>query len=68
MIIVAKDRFFLEDQRGPRMGYTHRRRLWGGSPGTRPPIIRMGEKPLFAPPNNQTRIEKKFLFKKINMK
>jgi len=22
MIIVAEDRFFIEDQRGPRMGYT----------------------------------------------
>src|SRR6218665_2413891 len=34
----------------------HRRRLWGGSPGTRPPIIRMGGKtPFLPPPNNQTR-------------
>ena len=32
----------------------HRRILWG-QPGTRPPIIRMGAKPLFCPPNNQTR-------------
>src|SRR6218665_1351324 len=31
----------------------------GGSPGTRPPIIRMGAKPLFCPLNNQTRILRK---------
>ena len=37
----------------------HRRRLWGVSPGTRPPIIRRGAKPLFCPPNNQRII---FLF------
>ena len=39
----------------------------GGSPGTRPPIIRMGETP-FLPPNNQTRIFYFVYLKKINMK
>src|SRR6218665_2634048 len=28
----------------------------GGSPGTRPPIIKMGAKPIFCRPNNRTRI------------
>src|SRR6218665_1265447 len=36
----------------------------GGSPGTRPPIIRMGGKT----PNNHMRILRKNLFVKINMK
>src|SRR6218665_664572 len=39
----------------------------GGQPGHAPPIIRMGAKPLFYPPNNQTRIFLFCLFKK-NMK
>src|SRR6218665_3028203 len=34
----------------------HRRRLWGDSPGTHPPIIRMGEGRVFATPNNLMRI------------
>src|SRR6218665_1962951 len=41
----------------------HRRRL-GGSPGTHPGIIKMGAKPLFLPPNNQTRILFFFIYKK----
>src|SRR6218665_705050 len=40
----------------------------GGSLGTRPPIIRMRGKTPFLPPNNQMRISRKNLFKKINMK
>ena len=36
-----------------------------GSPGMRPPIIKMGANPLFAPPaNNQTRILNFFNLKK----
>src|SRR6218665_1187757 len=40
----------------------------GGQPGHAPPIIRMGGKPLFCPPNNQTRFFNFVYLKKINMK
>src|SRR6218665_4028630 len=36
----------------------------GGQPGHAPPIIKMGAKPLFCPPNNQTRIFIFFYLKK----